>query len=60
MLLRRTRLGLTGARALLAEGEEAVERVAAVVGAEHGWDGARVAAEAAAFRAEAAAEGLVL
>ena len=30
------------------------------LGAEHGWDGARVAAEAAAFRAEAAAEGLVL
>jgi glycerol-3-phosphate dehydrogenase len=60
VLLRRTRLGLTGARALLAEGEEAVERVAAVVGAEHGWDGGRMAAEAAAFRAEAAAEGLVL
>jgi len=60
VLLRRTRLGLTGARGLLAPGEEAVERVAAVVGAEQGWDGARVAAEAAAFRAEAAAEGLVL
>jgi glycerol-3-phosphate dehydrogenase len=60
VLLRRTRLGLTGARALLAPGEEAVERVAAVLGAEHGWDGTRVAAEAAAFRAEAAAEGLVL
>ena len=60
VLLRRTRLGLTGARALLAPGEEAVERVAAVLGAEYGWDGARVTAEAAAFRAEAAAEGLVL
>jgi glycerol-3-phosphate dehydrogenase len=60
VLLRRTRLGLTGARALLAPEEEAVERVAAVLGDEHGWDATRVAAEAAAFRAEAAAEGLVL
>jgi len=59
-LLRRTRLGLTGARALLAPGEQAVERVAAVLGDEHGWDGPRVTAEAAAFRDEAAAEGLVL
>jgi glycerol-3-phosphate dehydrogenase len=60
VLLRRTRIGLTGARALCAPGEEAIERVAAVLGAEQGWDPLRVAAEAAAFRDEAAAEGLVL
>ena len=60
VLLRRTRLGLTGARALCAPGEQAAERVAAVLAAEHGWDAARVAAEADAFRAEAAAEGVVL
>ena len=60
VLLRRTRLGLTGARALCAPGEQAPERVAAVLGEELGWDGARCAAEAAAFRAEAEAEGIVV
>jgi glycerol-3-phosphate dehydrogenase len=60
VLLRRTRLGLTGARALCAPGEQAPERVAAVLGAELGWDAARCDAEAAAFRAEAASEGLVV
>jgi glycerol-3-phosphate dehydrogenase len=60
VLLRRTRLGLTGARALCARGEQAPERVAAVLGAELGWGAARCDAEAAAFRAEAAAEGLVV
>ena len=58
VLLRRTRLGLTHARALQAPG--AVERVAAALGKELGWDAARRAAEADAYRAEAAAEGLVL
>jgi glycerol-3-phosphate dehydrogenase len=57
VLLRRTRLGLTHARALREPG--AVERVAAVLGEELGWGAARQAAEAAAFRAEADAEGLV-
>jgi len=60
VLLRRTRLGLTGARALCAPGERAPERVAAAMGAELGWDAARRAAEAAAFRAEADAEGIVV
>jgi glycerol-3-phosphate dehydrogenase len=60
VLLRRTRLGLTGARALCAPGQQAPERVAAVLGEELGWDAARRAAEAAAFRAEADAEGIVV
>ena len=58
VLLRRTRLALLAARRLATE-PDAVERVAAVVGAELGWDDARTAAEAAAFREEAEAEGLV-
>ncbi len=59
VLLRRTRLALLDARALLGDGD-AVRRVAAAVGVEAGWDDARVAAEAEAFRAEAAAEGLLV
>ena len=59
VLLRRTRLGLLDARALLGPGG-AVERVAAAVGAELGWDEARTAADADAFRSEAADEGLVV
>jgi glycerol-3-phosphate dehydrogenase len=60
VLLRRTRLGLTGARALCAPGEQAPERVAAVLGEELGWDAARRAAETAAFRDEADSEGIVV
>jgi len=60
VLLRRTRLGLTAARALCAPGERAPERVAAAMGEELGWDAARRATEAAAFRAEAEAEGVVV
>ena len=60
VLLRRTRLGLTAARSLLAPGEQAPERVARALGAELGWDDARCAAEAERFRADAAAEGLVV
>ena len=60
VLLRRTRLALTGARALCAPGEQAPERVAAALGAERGWDAAQRAAAAAAFRAEARAEGVVV
>jgi glycerol-3-phosphate dehydrogenase len=59
VLLRRTRLALLAARRLAGE-PDAVERVAAVVGGELGWDARRSAAEAAAFRAEAEAEGLVV
>jgi glycerol-3-phosphate dehydrogenase len=60
VLLRRTRLGLTAARGLLAPGEPAPERVARALGAELGWDDARCAVEADRFRADAAAEGLVV
>jgi glycerol-3-phosphate dehydrogenase len=60
VLLRRTRLALTAARALLADGSGGPERVAAAMGDELGWDEPRRAAEAAAFRAEAAAEGVVV
>jgi glycerol-3-phosphate dehydrogenase len=60
VLLRRTRLGLTGARALCAAGQQAPERVAQALGNELGWDAARTATEAGAFRAEAVAEGLVV
>jgi glycerol-3-phosphate dehydrogenase len=59
VLLRRTRLALLDARALLAE-PDSVLRVAQAVGDEAGWDDARVRAEADAFRDEAAAEGLVV
>jgi glycerol-3-phosphate dehydrogenase len=57
VLLRRTRLGLTAARPLL--GSDAVERVAAVMGAELGWDETRVTREASAFRDEAVEEGIL-
>jgi glycerol-3-phosphate dehydrogenase len=54
VLLRRTRLGLTAARALL--GSDAPERVAAVLTAEVGGD---APAAARAFREEADAEGIL-
>jgi glycerol-3-phosphate dehydrogenase len=60
VLLRRTRLGLTAARSLLAPGEQAPERVARALGDELGWDDARCSREAEHFRADAAAEGLVV
>jgi len=59
VLLRRTRLGLTAARTLLAPGADAVERVAGVLGDELGWDAGRRERERAAFREEAAAEGIL-
>jgi glycerol-3-phosphate dehydrogenase len=60
VLLRRTRLGLTAGRSLLAAGEQAPERVARALGDELGWDDARCARAAEDFRADAAAEGLVV
>jgi glycerol-3-phosphate dehydrogenase len=60
VLLRRTRLGLTAARSLLAPGEQAPERVARALGAELGWDEARTAVEAERFRSDAAEEGLAV
>jgi glycerol-3-phosphate dehydrogenase len=59
VLLRRTRLGLTAGRLLCAPGADGPDRVAAAMGEELGWDAERRAAEAAAFRAGAAAEALV-
>jgi glycerol-3-phosphate dehydrogenase len=60
VLLRRTRLALTAGRALCADGATGPERVAAAMAGELGWDPVRTAAEAAGFRAEAAAEGIVV
>ena len=59
VLLRRTRLGLLDARALLA-GDDALARVAAAVGTELGWDEARRDREIAVFRDEAEAEGILV
>jgi glycerol-3-phosphate dehydrogenase len=57
VLLRRTRLGLLAAREL---DDDAGRRVAAVLGAERGWDEARISAETDAWLAEREAEGLVV
>jgi glycerol-3-phosphate dehydrogenase len=56
-LLRRTRLGLLAAHQL--DGGT-VERVAAALAPELGWDRARTAAEIASFAQEAEAEGIAL
>jgi glycerol-3-phosphate dehydrogenase len=61
-LLRRTRLGLTAARDVAGTGPQAAaaaRRVAAAMGQELGWDPAREEAEVAAWRVEAALEGIV-
>ena len=58
VLLRRTRLGLTAARRVVEP--QTVRRVADVVGRELGWEADRVEREAAAFREEASAEGVVV
>ncbi|MCW3040671.1 MAG: glycerol-3-phosphate dehydrogenase/oxidase [Solirubrobacterales bacterium] len=58
-LLRRTRLGLTAARVVADPSGETARRVAAAMAPELGWDETRVEAEAQAFLAEAAAEGIV-
>ncbi len=60
VLLRRTRLALTAARDVCAPGAEAPRRVAGALAAELGWDAVRTEREAAAFGAEAAAEGVVV
>jgi glycerol-3-phosphate dehydrogenase len=57
VLLRRTRLGLLAGRELCGGGEGPA-RVAAAMGEELGWDGARVAAEVERFSDEARAEGI--
>jgi glycerol-3-phosphate dehydrogenase len=63
-MLRRTRLGLLAARELTAApraGAESgpVQRVAAVLARELGWDATRLARELEGFAAEALAEGIV-
>ncbi len=56
-LLRRTRLGLTAARAVTER--QTAERVARAMAPELGWDDARVDAELENWRVEASAEGIV-
>jgi glycerol-3-phosphate dehydrogenase len=58
VLLRRTRLGLLAGRELCAEDSEVPARVARALGAELGWDEARIGSELERFGAEARAEGI--
>jgi glycerol-3-phosphate dehydrogenase len=58
VLLRRTRLGLLAGRQLCATDSQAPQRVARAIGAELGWDDARLDAEVERFRGEAQAEGI--
>jgi glycerol-3-phosphate dehydrogenase len=58
VLLRRTRLGLLAAREVTAT--DTLERVAAALAPELGWEAARQAVEISRFRDEAAAEGIVV
>jgi glycerol-3-phosphate dehydrogenase len=59
VLLRRTRLGLTAARLVADADGLTARRVAQAMAPDMGWDESRVAQEAEAFLAEAAAEGIV-
>jgi glycerol-3-phosphate dehydrogenase len=56
VLLRRTRLGLVAARAIRESGGEVPVQVARAMGADLGWDEARVAVEARRFDQEARSE----
>ncbi|MBM3667956.1 MAG: glycerol-3-phosphate dehydrogenase/oxidase [Actinobacteria bacterium] len=56
VLMRRTRLGLVAASEL--RGDEAVERVARLLGEEHAWEEARIEQEVAAWREAVRVEGL--
>jgi glycerol-3-phosphate dehydrogenase len=58
VFLRRTRLGLLAAPAVC--GDEVPRRVAGVLGAELGWDEARIDSELSRWHDEAAAEGIAL
>jgi glycerol-3-phosphate dehydrogenase len=58
VLLRRTRLGLLAGAEVGAD-QDAARRVAAALAAELGWDERETAAQLDAWRAEAAAEGVV-
>jgi glycerol-3-phosphate dehydrogenase len=59
VLLRRTRLGLTCARALCAEGAEGPELAARAMAGELGWDDQRVLREVEGWKEVGRAEGLV-
>jgi glycerol-3-phosphate dehydrogenase len=59
VLLRRTRLGLLDARRLCAPGVEGPRKVARAMGAQLGWDEARVEREVADWYEVARTEGLV-
>ncbi len=60
VMLRRTRLALLRARDVAGPDDAAARRVAQAMAPELGWDDARVESEIDAFRAEAAAEGVVV
>ena len=60
VLLRRTRLGLLDARALVGPDSEPARAVAQAMAGELGWDGARVERELGAWRELAAAEGIAV
>ena len=60
VMLRRTRLALLRARDVAGSDGAAARRVAQAMAPELGWDEARVESEVEAFRAEAAAEGVVV
>ncbi len=59
VLLRRTRLGLTAARTLTADGGAVSRAVAETIAPDLGWDRAGVAAAVEEFLAVARKEGLV-
>jgi glycerol-3-phosphate dehydrogenase len=59
VLLRRTRVGLLDARALVAPDSEGASRAARALAGELGWDEARIEREVAAWREVAEREGLV-
>ena len=58
VLLRRTRLGLLAGRELTERSSGALDRVAAVLGSELGWDTERIELEIQSFLDEAASEGI--
>jgi glycerol-3-phosphate dehydrogenase len=60
VLLRRTRLGLLDARALVGADSEPARAVAETMAAELGWDAARTGRELESWREVAAAEGIAL
>jgi glycerol-3-phosphate dehydrogenase len=60
VMLRRTRLALLAAPALLEPGSRVPEQVAGALAPERGWDATRIAVEARRFRDEARDEGVLV